>query len=400
MRRLLADRIKLSGYAEKLFGAFTLSTLLFPTTFLNKFLFLILCTWMIFIFVYGVFPRKLLMLPSFGLSGIFLYGYGISLLGSNDHSLAFQFFFASIIPLLIHFVIYYQLKLDKIVDFSGRIMLVVTSLYFFLVFNPDVPYALDIAQWYEIVSQSTTAERDYLGDGLVFTLALSTAPFLFVSFGLVLVRILKVFSWLDLILIIFYISAFLLSGARGIVVIAILLFIFLLFFNISSIFFRIVVSVLILLVIFLLLQFIISDTMIFDSDEFSNMVKIGHFTSFLDQLTWFKFLFGDGLGAYYFSSGVLSWKAHTELTPIDLIRYVGFPFALFVYLILIFPRLSSNVFRSRNREFFLIFMLFLLLSITNPVLFNSMGMIVVIWYWSKLLSVPVCLRKSVSRDSV
>jgi hypothetical protein len=31
-----------------------------------------------------------------------------------------------------------------------------------------------------------------------------------------------------------------------------------------------------------------------------------------------------------------------------------------------------------------IFLIYLLLSFTNPILFNSMGMLVILWYWSRV----------------
>jgi len=31
-----------------------------------------------------------------------------------------------------------------------------------------------------------------------------------------------------------------------------------------------------------------------------------------------------------------------------------------------------------------IFVIYLLLSFTNPIMFNSMGMLVILWYWSRL----------------
>jgi hypothetical protein len=370
-------------YARQLFLAFMLTTLIVPVTVINKILFLTLLTWTILLLAGGRFPRKLLVLPSIGIIGVFLYGYGLAMLNPNDQSLAIQFLLASFIPLLIHFVLFYELDLDRDVDICGRIMVVVTAANLLLFLNPDIPNATEIVWWYREISQSTSAKRDYLGDDVVLTLALSSAPFLYLPWCLALMRLFRRFRWSDLMWLILYGMTIILSGARGIILVSLIFMVYIALTK-SSLIIRLLFLVMMSSILFTLLSNFLASTIVFSPDESSNAVKIGHLQSFWDQLTWSKGIFGSGLGSYYFSSGSGVLKQHTELTPIDLTRYVGFPLAIATYVQLLLPR-TYNPLRGQRHLLFVTFALYLLLSVTNPVLINSVGMLVVIWYWSKYL---------------
>jgi len=132
------------------------------------------------------------------------------------------------------------------------------------------------------------------------------------------------------------------------------------------------------------LPVLLATTTIFSSEEVSNAAKIGHFNSFLDALSVSGALFGNGLGSYYFSSGKGLFTAHTELTPIDLARYLGIPLAITFYGLLLLPVSRLSRYRGEQFLFSFGFLLFLVLSITNPTLLNSYGMVVVVWYWAKM----------------
>jgi hypothetical protein len=79
--------------------------------------------------------------------------------------------------------------------------------------------------------------------------------------------------------------------------------------------------------------------------------------------------------------------AHTEITPLDMARYFGVVLATLLYFTIVFPTLRLKRYGGRNRIWLIAFLLYLVLSATNPVMFNSYGMLVVLWYWSKLIGV-------------
>lgn len=371
--------------AFPLFLLFMIATLLAPVAIFNKLIFFIIFFWTFVIFAkQGLSGRAIIVSPIM-IFFVFLYGLILSLINPNDHALAMQLILSSAILFLIHFVFYYNLNIDDAVEICGKIMIGVTLIYWICVLFYDIPGVSDWILWFNEISQSDSAERDYVGNGLVRTFALGSAPFIYLPWCLVLMRLSQKIKWMDFFWAILYAFVIILSGARGIMVISFLFMCYIFISNGSSIIYKFISSFVVMIALISLVLFSISNTMVFGSEETSNAVKIGHFESFLEQLTWVNGLWGNGLGSYYFSSGSGILKSQTELTPIDLVRYVGFPLAFLVYIFLLFPRLHRKFFRKQFQPIIVIFFLYLVLSFTNPVLFNSVGMLVVIWYWHKVL---------------
>ena len=103
-------------------------------------------------------------------------------------------------------------------------------------------------------------------------------------------------------------------------------------------------------------------------------------------MTPVSLLFGEGLAATYFSSGYNALTAQTEITLLDMARYFGLPLTALLYAALLFPTPQGSSYHEENRSAVVIFLLYLSISMTNPVLFNSYGLLVVIWYWSRILA--------------
>ena len=114
-------------------------------------------------------------------------------------------------------------------------------------------------------------------------------------------------------------------------------------------------------------------------------MKLGHFESFIDSSNFINLLFGNGLAAKYFSKGTNSVLAHTEITPVDMIRYLGVVLAFLLYFVIIFPTKRINAYFGNNILYIIIFLIYVLNSMTNPTMFNSYGLLVVLWYWYKIL---------------
>ena len=116
------------------------------------------------------------------------------------------------------------------------------------------------------------------------------------------------------------------------------------------------------------------------SKDLSNAIKLGHWQSFLSYINIKTILVGDGLAAHYFSKGYNAYTYQTELTAVDLVRYFGIPNTFIVFLLLFFRR---GRLYHRDKISLIIFIIYLADAMTNPLLLNSTGMIVVFWYWQR-----------------
>jgi hypothetical protein len=103
-------------------------------------------------------------------------------------------------------------------------------------------------------------------------------------------------------------------------------------------------------------------------------------------------VFGRGLAHLYFTVGAGGFKSNTEITPMDMVRYFGLFLTLLLYYVIVFPVRGIKAYTGENLVDVLIFLVYLLLSFTNPILFNSMGMLVILWYWSRLYARHDLLR--------
>ncbi|GEM_PF-3295256 len=121
-------------------------------------------------------------------------------------------------------------------------------------------------------------------------------------------------------------------------------------------------------------------TAVLSLTERSNSVKIGHLRSFISHVAENPsvLLTGDGLGARYYSDapGVEGEVSQTELTFLDMVRYFGLGGTLLLLLLLAYPRGVGDLRPIAG------FAAYLLLAGSNPLLFNSTGMLAVCFYWA------------------
>lgn len=362
--------------------SFMLTTVLIPSTLLNKILFAALIAWTFRIFVRYRSSRPELVMPVVAILGIFLYGLILAINADNDRALALQFFLAIFVLILVHFVEHFHIDMDRASEICGKTMVVFTMIYATLSLNPSLPYSTVLVEWFNEISLSSSGEREFL-DSATSTLALGTAPFLFVPFCIVTIRLFQQFRGGDVFWLLLYSGTIISSGARGIIVVA-LAFLTLAALRLSSLLVRILVFIAAAALFYLIIPEILAYTNIFSDEEISNNIKIGHFYSYIDALNFSNGIIGEGLGSYYYSSGKDQLIQHTEITPLDMARYVGIPLATMFFIILLLPRIKLITPRSFEFIYTLAFVLYLALSATNPVLINSYGMLVVVWYWTKL----------------
>lgn len=362
---------------------FFYATLLFPAAPVNKILFLVLAIWLLSDLIFTQRLKTVPTLAPLRLLTILGYGLTLSFLTWSDHAIAIQYFSSALILFLFYFIHKYRVQLDGIVVTSSLLIIVATVLFWMSISWPGMPFASIVYNFFDAYNFSAAVEREFFEHSSTFTLQLGTSPFLFIGLCVVWLR-----YWspkrrgLDLLLSVLFFAFILLSGLRGLVII-------------SSIFLIVVtlhhqrwpvrlILISILMATALAVLPMLSASMVFNTQEVSNAGKIGHLYSFFDNLTATSSIFGRGLGNYYYSSGAGGFKAYTELSPIDLMRYVGIPMAFAYFISIIFPSKSIILYRGHIFSYILAIGLYLLLSITNPVLINSYGMLVVLWYWSKL----------------
>ena len=139
-------------------------------------------------------------------------------------------------------------------------------------------------------------------------------------------------------------------------------------------------------IVLIFIAYLIDNTSVFSSGDSSNFVKIGHFESFLENINFTNFLFGEGLASIYFSKGRGAMLAQTEITPVDMLRYFGFILAPLLYFVIFFPVKKLASYLGSNSLYAVLFLIYVLNSFTNPTMFNSYGLLVVLWYWSKILN--------------
>lgn len=130
----------------------------------------------------------------------------------------------------------------------------------------------------------------------------------------------------------------------------------------------------------------------FSMEERSNFVKVGHMISYFKQLEMKNALLGEGLATIYYSAGTGYELAHTEITIMDHFRYFGIPLGTMIWVMMLIPKISRKSLDWRNwkiwqmKEEAVVLLLYFIFAQTNPVLFNSYGLVVVLWYWNILFT--------------
>ena len=368
--------------APILLGVFFVTTLVAPAAPLNKIAFILMGGSLLL----DMLPNRKRMVqltaPPFLILWIFVYGWILSLLTTSDTELGTQFLLSVFILFLIYYIKHHDIDVDRLVEVSSVILLAFTALYWSSALWPDLPFTTPLVQLFEMFSLSSVTERDFL-DAPTFSLQLGTTPFLYVAFCIVSVRLINSFRFRDALLVSAIVAAILLSASRGLITISVLFLLLALIGRTSLVTgFLTVVCAAVVLYAFSVLY--LSNTLILSTEEASNAVKIGHVRSFFDQLTTASVIFGRGLASYYYSSGSDAFKSHTEITPLDMVRYFGIVLTSVLYFNIMFPVRRIKHYRGQNGIYVVAFVLYLALSMTNPVMFNSYGMLVILWYWSKV----------------
>ncbi|MFM1853738.1 MAG: hypothetical protein RL164_1056 [Bacteroidota bacterium] len=374
--------MKLRSIFQVLLLSYLISTLILPTFIANKIIFVIV----LMLIVIKVKDYKPSTLSPFYVIILFSYGMFISYFNSVDRDLATQFFLSTLSLLIIYPILEYKIEFEKYIKISGLILVIYTLLSFLLiVVYFDSPISTKFYLFFIEFSAGSNSLREFTDEG-VLSFHTGTAPFIFLTLILFFESYLSKKRLSILVIILLHVFVILISGSRGTFFSSLLAILVLSLLKGS---YRIKLALLLLgipLILYALTN-LLQSTSIFSSDEGSNSVKIGHFESFIDSRNITNLMFGEGLGSTYYSKGSGMNKAHTEITPLDMIRYIGLPFSLLLYSFIVFPSNNLKYYSKKNVAHLIIFLIYLLNSMTNPTMFNSYGLIVVLWYWYKILLV-------------
>lgn len=359
---------------------YVIFTLLFPTFILNKLIFIIISI----ILVGTINLLSLKSLSPIYVVLIFLYGLFISFFNLVEKNLSYQFFLSTLSLLLIYPILKHKIDFDKIIKISGLFLAFYSLISFVIVvLFVDSPISEQYYTFFKEYSAGSNGLREFTEEGLL-SFHTGTAPFLFLSLILYFESFISKRNLFTFIAIALHIYIIFISGSRGTFFSALLAMLIVIMFKASN---KVKIGFLAIGIPLGLyfISFLLQNTEIFSSEEGSNNVKLGHFESFIESTNFFNLIIGNGLGAIYYTKGSGMYKAHTEITPVDMIRYLGVVLAFLLYFVIIFPTKRINAYFGNNILYIIIFLIYVLNSMTNPTMFNSYGLLVVLWYWYKIL---------------
>jgi len=128
----------------------------------------------------------------------------------------------------------------------------------------------------------------------------------------------------------------------------------------------------------------------FSVDDYSNTIKLLHLRDYMAMFShWPTLLFGQGLGARFYSTAWGSNVSLTELTYLEFIRNFGLILAIVYFALLLYPltKLKDPAFRECH-HLILAYGSYLTICISNPLLVSSSGMLVLAIVLFKTFSPP------------
>lgn len=331
-----------------------------------------------------------------------LYGLLIGLIRQENFILSesLQYFKGFIFFSLLLVTTSKRIDISKFLIYGGFIIALITIWLFF-----DIKEFSLEGNYYLVEKRAATISKrafaNILFDPMVFY---KTSPVLLFPLSYFLDRSeTKITVW-NILAIILFTSALIISATRANILSAgILIFLFL-YNKIKHrwrIIFYILVPLTIIVSLILLPDFF--RTYVFNPNEISNSIKIGHLQSYITLFRndFLSFVFGQGMGAGFYSFALDEMVYKTELTYLEMIRMFGFLFtSVFIFIlalpVYIFHRNSNSKQFTRYRYIHKAYFLYLILEISsNPLLIGSTGMIVIV----AVFSAAFILNKSTENES-
>ena len=400
--------MKLKPIYTLLLALYILMSLLIPLASYNKLLFAALVA------IYGVYilfskKEKKFECLKFTIApiviiGIFVYGYVKGMFGGADMALARQFLLGTSMFALIYPIDEFEIDMNTLLKIVAKIYIFAFFIYAVYAINIkeyDLPAVINqaahlldngvtraIGKTLQDRGSGLSKYRNFFG-GRGMQIYLGSTPFLLVLTDILFVDFLKNKKWSNLIWVGLVVALTFTTGSRTLILLIPASLCLLIWLNLDrkkQIFAAVIIGILGVAAF----VFLLNHSTFFSMSERSNAVKAGHILSYFEQLNLKQALIGDGLASFYYSSGTKYELAHTEITFMDHCRWFGIPFAILVWGSLVVPKIRNNWKDWKNwkvwelKEELVILLLYMVFAQTNPVLFNSFGLTVVLWYWNCL----------------
>lgn len=383
-------------------------SLLVPLASYNKMLFVAL------VLIYGgyllgvkkekIFDCLKSTLAPVGIIAIFAYGFLAGLGNGADLALAKQFLLTTGMFALIYPIEEFDIDMNRLLKVVAKIYIVFFAIYVIYAMNVkefDIPvflqklvHALDnditrtVGSTLHQFGSGLMTHRTFFGGGGM-QIYLGSTPFMLVLTDILFVDFLRNKKVSNLFFVLLSVLLTLTTGSRTLMLLVPASLCILVWAGLDRKK-QIIVAAIIAAAGAAAFIYLLTYSNFFSLEERSNFVKVGHIISYFEQLDAKNALLGDGLASFYYSSGVEYDLAHTEITFMDHCRYFGIPLGISVWFMLIVPKVQKGWKNWKNwkiwemKEELLIFLLYLVFAQTNPVLFNSFGLTVVLWYWNSL----------------
>jgi multisubunit Na+/H+ antiporter MnhB subunit len=372
-------------FASAMLGLFLITTLTVPVAFANKAIFVMLFVLMLIALVASKGRVRVRSLSPIIILAIFLYGYALAFVGTTDPDLTNQLMLSVAVLMLIYLIDWYAIDFEYLVKLSGVVLCLFTAFSIYAVtIVPDSALGGYFIDYFREYTNANSGERSF-SENPLFMFRIGPVSFLFVPYCLFFDSFLKTRRVRDLLALILLSVVIVISASRALIMVSMLASAYLVVRRMRPTRQVISLCVGVGLGIFLV-AYLMARTTLFSAADQSNSMKIGHVTSFVEHMNPARLFFGEGLAATYFSIGNNAVVPQTEITLLDMVRYFGLPLTALLYAALLFPTPRRSCYTRDNRTAVVLFLLYLLIALTNPVLFNSYGLVVVIWYWSRILA--------------
>lgn len=381
---------------------FVLFSLVVPSFIANKVIFILI----VLFYLGDLMDKKIFFVTYVPFVILFIFCFGLlqGLILGCDFSLAIQFFLSVSMLFIIYPIDFYKINLTIIIKKVSVVYLIFSC--FFIIYGLNkVPFKVPdfiatfaeifnnklfntIGDFINIYGQGAIGYRSFFG-GVNCMIHIGSVPFLLIPISLYANELFKKskvkqkkFSKFLFVIVGFLVS--IVSTSRALIFCEIIAII-LAFLNNCSSSVRLFVSFILLIAVAFFLNYLFTNSNIFSLSEKSNNIKLGHLKGYLEYINLKNFLIGDGLASYYHSFAYEGLHAHTEITLLDFMRYFGVIPAFVIYVMLFLPLKNKKHGFKRDKFTFAVFALYVVISLTNPVLFNSIGMIVILWCWNDVL---------------
>ena len=390
--------------------SYILTSMLIPLVSFNKLVFaalvLIYAVYILFLKKKEKFACLEYTIAPIIILAIFAFGYTRGVDNQADLKLARQFLLVTSMFALVYPIQEFEIDFQRILQLVAKVYIIFFAIYVIYAINIkefDIPVFIErfagfldhgitrtIGRTLETYCSGLMKYRTFFG-GKGMQIYLGTTPFLMVLADILFIDYLRNKKLSDLFWVGLSLVLTLTTGSRTMMILIPASLCILLWLNLDRMK-QIAALILVGIAGTAIFVYLFRNSTFFSMSEKSNFVKAGHISSYLKQLNLKQFLIGDGLATYYFSENEGRILAHTEITLLDHFRYFGVILSGIIWFLMIVPKPNKDwknwkcwrVWQMKEET--VVLLLYMFFAQTNPVLFNSFGLICVLWYWNIWLS--------------